>query len=270
MKHKILYITLIIFIFLNACSEEDSITVPDDTKYNEMIFVEGGSFWMGDSSLSHHGDTPVHKVNLSDFYISEYEVTQGEWNKIMPFNPSIQKGDILPISKIIWIDAVKYCNEKSNLDNLTPCYIIQDSNNIVLNLNCNGYRLPTEAEWEYAAKGGKKSNGFVYSGSDSLNEVGWYSENSNGLIKEPGLKKPNELGLYDMSGNVYEWCWDVYARYDSAEVTNPIGPATGIARVIRGGSFEYFPDQAHVTWRSINISEDDFYNCGFRLVRSFK
>jgi formylglycine-generating enzyme required for sulfatase activity len=270
MDHNILSLILISLISFYSCSKDDSVTFPNDEKFNEMIFLEGGAFWMGDSSLAPHLETPVHKVNLSDFFISRYEISQIEWNRIMNFNPSIQKGNYLPVSKILWIDAIIYCNERSRIEGLTSCYVINDSDNVLLNLNCNGYRLPTEAEWEYAAKGGKQSQKYNFSGSDSLNEVGWYRANSNQIIKEVGIKKPNEIGLYDMSGNVYEWCWDRFTNYDSLEVINPIGPSTGIFRIIRGGSFEYFPDQALVTFRSINIPEDNFYNCGLRIVRSFK
>jgi formylglycine-generating enzyme len=253
---------------MNSCSKDDEPTSSEiiDT----MIFIEGGTFWMGDSTIVNHLETPVHKVNLSDFFISKFELTQREWNKTMSINPSVQKGDQLPVSKLLWIDAIKYCNARSNVEGFTPCYTIDDSDNVTLNLYCNGYRLPTEAEWEYSSRGGNLSLGYKFSGSDSLNEVGWYIANSNGLIHNIGEKKPNELGLYDMSGNCYEWCWDWFAYYDSVEVTDPLGPLSGGFKIIRGGSYEYSTDQALNTFRSINLPYDNYYNCGIRLVRSFK
>ena len=185
----------------------------------EMVFVEGGTFQMG----SNDGDSdekPVHQVTLSNYYIGKTEVTQELWQAVMGSNPSFSsfKGAKNPVNYVSWNDCQEFIKK---LNKLTK----------------QNFRLPTEAEWEYAARGGNKSRGYKYSGSDYLGSVAWYEDNSGNEVHPVGSKSPNELGLYDMSGNVWEWCSDWYGSYPSSSQTNPTGPSSGSYRVLRGGSF---------------------------------
>ncbi|MCD6161624.1 MAG: SUMF1/EgtB/PvdO family nonheme iron enzyme [candidate division Zixibacteria bacterium] len=249
-----------------------------------MIFVEGGTFTMGRSKgKSDNDEKPAHKVTLSSFYIGKYEVTQREWKEIMGNNPSKFKGDDLPVEKVSWYDAVEFCNNKSIKEGLTPCYIINKSKNdtnnksdydklkwlVACNFDANGYRLPTEAEWEYAARGGNKSQGYKYSGSDNIKEVAWYNDNSKKKTHKVGLKRPNELGIYDMTGNVWEWCWDWYGSYSSSSATNPKGSSSGIARILRGGSWGNFDRFSRVAFRVMYNPDNTFDKLGFRVIVSF-
>jgi formylglycine-generating enzyme required for sulfatase activity len=186
---------------------------------DNMIYVEGGTFMMG-SNEGEADEKPVHSVTVNSFYISKYEVTQKEWINIMGSNPSYFKGDNLPVERVSWNDVqefIKKLNQKTG----------------------QKYRLPTEAEWEYAARGGNKSNGYKYSGSNNKDEVAWYYNNSNSKTHEVGTKAPNELGIYDMTGNVWEWCSDWYDEnyYKNSPSNNPKGPNSGDYRVLRGGSW---------------------------------
>ena len=184
----------------------------------KMVKVEGGTFQMGSNDSDAYDDEkPVHSVTLSDYYIGETEVTQALWEAVMGDNPSRRKGDNLPVEKVSWDDCRTFI---SKLNSLTG----------------KNFRLPTEAEWEYAARGGRNSSGYKYSGSNTLGNVAWYTDNS-GLQTHPvKTKQANELGLYDMTGNVWEWCQDWYGSYSSGSQTNPKGPTTGSSRVRRGGS----------------------------------
>ncbi len=224
---------------------------------NSMIFVAGGVFLMG-SNCGKSVESPVHEVELSDFYIGKYPVTQEEWIDIMGSNPSrFQKGrrtesafifgwEILgetlkhPVESISWTEAIEFCNRKSVRDELEPVYS-GPSGNPICDFNKNGYRLPTEAEWEFAARGGNHSKGFVYSGGTNIDFVAWYKENSKNSTQQVGLKKPNELGIFDMSGNVYEWCWDLFKPYHKKSVKNPKGHKSIFINcpiVVRGGCWQ--------------------------------
>ena len=188
----------------------------------KMIAVKGGTFQMGATSEQGDDETeyekPIHSVTLSSYSIGQTEVTQALWKAVMGSNPSSFKGDDLPVESMSWNDCQEFIKK---LNALTG----------------KNFRLPTEAEWEYACRGGNKSNGYKYSGSNNIDDVAWYDDNSNSKTHTVATKQPNELGIYDMSGNVCEWCQDRYGRYDNSRQTNPIGPESGLLRVYRGGGW---------------------------------
>ena len=190
----------------------------------QMVEVRGGTFTMG--ATSEQGDAnddekPTHEVTLSDYYIGKTEVTQALWEAVMGNNPSYFQGKSLPVENISWNDCKTFIVKLNALTGKT-------------------FRMPTEAEWEYAARGGSKSRGYKYSGSGNIDEVAWHKDNSEEKTHEVGTKRPNELGLYDMSGNVWEWCNDWYGDYSSASQTNPKGPDSGANRIGRGGGWWYY------------------------------
>ncbi|MBC8415861.1 MAG: SUMF1/EgtB/PvdO family nonheme iron enzyme [Candidatus Cloacimonetes bacterium] len=245
---------------------EEGSDMPDN-----MIFVQGGTFQMG-SSDGDSDEEPVHSVTVSDFYIGKTEVTQKEWKEIMGNDPSNWKGDNLPVVNVSWYDAVEFCNKKSIKEGLTP-YYTGSGKNTKCNFSANGYRLPTEAEWEYAARGGVKTQNSAshkYSGSNNINDVAWYSSNSGGKTHSVGTKKANELGIYDMSGNVWEWCWDWKGSYSSNSQTNPKGASTGLLRVDRGGGWIIYAEFCRVAYRGSCYPDYSRINLGFRLLRSSK
>ena len=234
-----------------------------------MVYVEGGTFWMG--SERDYYEKPVHEVTVSSFYMGKYEVTQEEYQAVMGSNPSMFKGNNRPVEYVSWYDAVAYCNRLSKKEGFTPCYSAS-GNNITCNWNANGYRLPTEAEWEYAARGGINKDDYIYSGSNDIYEVAWWYENSWGMTHDVGTKKANSLGIYDMSGNVWEWCWDWFndAYYSKSPRNNPTGATAGSGRVYRGGSwiFDYVVFPVSNRYYNVpNFRDDDL---GFRVVRSAK
>ena len=185
-----------------------------------MIAVKGGTFQMGSDDRNDYAK-PVHQVTLSDYYIGETEVTQELWNAVMGSNPSYCTGNMQrPVEQVSWNDCQTFISKLNQLTGAT-------------------FRLPTEAQWEYAARGGNKSKGYTYSGSNAIDDVAWYKSNSNSSSTTHPVKTkaPNELGIYDMSGNVWEWCSDWTGSYSSVAQTDPTGPATGSYRVGRGGSW---------------------------------
>ena len=225
-----------------------------------MIAVEGGTFKMGAQSTDSSGDnydsdaysyeSPVHNVTLSSYYIGETEVTQELWEAVMGSNPSYYSGyPQRPVEYVSWNDCQEFITK---LNNLTG----------------KNFRLPTEAEWEYAARGGNKSKGYKYSGSNTIDNVAWYTDNSSSQTHDVKTKQANELGIYDMSGNVYEWCQDWYGSYGSGSQTNPKGPASGSNRVNRGGSWCYYAKGCRVSFRSYDNPADRYYYLGLRLSLS--
>ncbi len=247
------------------------ITLEEGSDVSEnMVFVEGGTFQMG-SNEGDGDEKPVHSVTLSDFYIGKYEVTQEEYEKEMGKNPSNFKnsGKNAPVETVNWYDAVEFCNKLSDKEGLDRCYS-GSGDNIKCNFNTNGYRLPTEAEWEYAAKGGNKSKGYKYSGSNDLKDAGWYIDNSGSITHPVGGKNSNELGIYDMSGNVWEWCWDWKGDYSGNAQTDPCGPSSGSYRVFRGGSWFFNASFCRSAFRISYFPGFSNSDIGFRFARSSK
>ncbi|MBR6193269.1 MAG: SUMF1/EgtB/PvdO family nonheme iron enzyme [Treponema sp.] len=236
---------------------------------NDFVFVEGGTFTMG-SYDGESDEKPVHSVTVSSIYMCDHEVTQEEYAKIMGGNPSYFKGNNRPVEQVTWYAAVEYCNRRSLAEGLTPCYR-GGGGNYTCDFSANGYRLPTEAEWEYAAGGGNKSFlKTIYAGSNDISSVAWYDGNSGSQTHDVKTKSPNELGLYDMSGNVWEWCWDWYGSYSSGSQTNPNGASSGSYRVLRGGSWNNIASNCRVAFRSYcapSLSASGSL-LGFRVVRS--
>jgi len=236
----------------------------------QMVLVKGGSFIMGDT----FGDgldfeKPIHKVKLTyDFYMGKYEVTQKEYKNLMGSNPSYFEGDNLPVEQVTWFDAIKYCNALSRKNNLPIAY-----NSIGKLLNSDirkvkGYRLPTEAEWEYSARGGNFSKGYKYSGSNNIDEVAWYFNNSESKTHDVGLKKPNELGLYDMSGNVCEWCTDWQSNYTSSLAINPYIFRHDSYSILRGASWDITASGVNISFRYSDTHSNKFNFLGFRVART--
>lgn len=258
----------------------------------EEIFVEGGTFKMGSENQN---DNPVHSVNINSFFIRKHEVTEAEYKIINGANPKDSRAYYHPIYTVSWYDAVVFCNKLSKKEGLTPCYTLNNSsdedswgrnendswNNIQCDFKANGYRLPTEAEWEYAARGGNKSNNFTYSGSNVIDDVAFYGKDWSDYEYYDGefnyarldealrimKKEPNELGLYDMTGNVEEWCWDWYSNNISSS-TPVTGASSGDSRVVRGGCWSSDGIDCEVTYRGGNIPYYHYNSNGFRVVRS--
>lgn len=218
----------------------------------KMIPVEGGTFQMGATSEQqepYDDEKPVHQVSLSSYMIGETEVTQELWQAVMGNNPSYFKGANMPVEQVSWDDCQTFIT-------------------ILNQLTGKKFRLPTEAEWEYAARGGKQSKGYQYSGSNNLDDVAWYWDNSNGTTHPVKTKQPNELGIYDMSGNVYEWCQDWYGSYNSSTQTNPTGPNSGSSRVNRGGSWNGIARGCRSAYRNRHNPSSRFNGLGVRLALS--
>ncbi|MDZ4181998.1 MAG: formylglycine-generating enzyme family protein, partial [Candidatus Cloacimonadaceae bacterium] len=243
-----------------------------------MVFVQGGSFMMG-SKDGNSDEKPVHQVTVSSFYIGKYEVTQKEWSAVMGTSPSKWKGDNLPVEQVSWYEAIDYCNKRSIREGLNSCYSINgntkptswSSGTIVCDWNANGYRLPTEVEWEYAARGGNKSKGYKYSGSNDIGTVAWYDGNSSSKSRSVGGRNANELGLHDMSGNVWEWCWDLYdsGYYGRSPARDPRGTNSGSSRLLRGGSwYRSGVSNCRVAIRGFNHPFYQDNNVGFRILRA--
>lgn len=277
MRKLSIFFLMAILIVVGACSQEK----PEKGK--DFVLVKGGTFTNTKSNYYEKS------VTISDFYIGKYEVTQKEWIEVMGSNPSQFKGDNLPVEMVNWYDVVEYCNKRSIKEGLEPYYNIdkhkKDPNNkseydnikwtVTINAGANGYRLPTEAEWEYAASGGQISKNYTYSGSNNADEIAWYwrnagdkylsgnwnwaiIENNNNKTKTIGDKKPNELGIYDMSGNVREWCWNWYGDLDSNG---------GSYRVVKGGGWIGDISNNEISFRGKFEASGIGPDQGFRVIR---
>ena len=236
-------------------SESVNVTISDTTLDDiplDMVLVPGGTFTMGCTlaeSDCYSRETPAHQVTLGEFYIGKYEVTQDIWKKIMGinYNPSGNSGNNFPVENVSWDDIQTFLERLNDRTDKT-------------------YRLPTEAEWEYAARGGSQNSTYIYSGSNNLDDVGWYYDNSDLKTHPVGVKKANGLGIYDMSGNVDEWVSDFYNRYSNDPKSNPVGPESGSEHVVRGGSALRDEDAARVFSRGGYSPDFSNPRLGFRLV----
>ena len=238
----------------SVASGSNTISIPvKDGISIEMVKVEAGTFMMGATSEMkdpYDWEKPVHQVTLTnDYYMGKYEVTQALWQAVMGNNPSHFKGENLPVETVNWNECQEFI---SKLNSMTG----------------RKFRLPTEAEWEYAARGGKKSRGYQYSGSRKISDVAWYDEDSGSNTHPVGTKQANELGIYDMAGNVCEWCQDWYGSYLSSSQTNPIGATSGSIRVDRGGCWYAFARFCRSSCRSYCVPVGRFGYIGLRLALS--
>ena len=257
MKRLIIQLLLLVICGAKVFGQSNPTRHPAEP---EMVFVEGGTFMMGCTSEQgrdcRNNERPQHNVTVSSFNIGKYEVTQRQWSLLMGNNPPVtQKGDDYPVDNVSW-------------DN------VQEFIRLLNAATGKNYRLPTEAEWEYAARGGAKSKGYKYSGSNKLSDVAWGEDYARedgykGGSKHPvGTKKPNELGIYDMSGNVYEWCNDWFDEYPALPQRDPKGAVSGAYRIMRGGAWLSDAEQCRITYRSYSNPSISFKSNGFRLALS--
>jgi formylglycine-generating enzyme required for sulfatase activity len=274
------------------------VTVFEPVVPGAMVLVTGGTFTMGDSKAEGPAEEiPVHSVTVGDFSIGKYELTQAEWAEyITPAVYDFGAGANHPVYYASWFEILRYCNFRSLDEGLTPCYIIAAStdpadwpappvyssdssfsvyNAVECNWSANGYRMPTEAEWEYAARGGSDhAQDFRYSGSETVEDVAWFGDNAPNGVQAIGGKSPNQLGLYDMSGNLYEFCWDWFGSdyYTTCDlmgtVTDPTGPGSGDMRIVRGGGWGGAAANCRVAGRFRDYPVSAFSHTGVRLVRT--
>ena len=235
-------------------TNSDNISIPVKNGISiDMVRVEAGTFTMGatpEMENPFNWEKPTHQVTLTnDYYIGKYEVTQALWQAVMGNNPSYFKGDNLPVERVSWDDCQEFISKLNSITGKT-------------------FRLPTEAEWEYAARGGNKSRGYQYSGSSNLSDVAWYDGNSGNKTHSVGSKQANELGIYDMTGNVWEWCQDWYDSYSSSSQVNPTGANSGSGRMRRGGSWSFLARFCRSSYRGHNAPNYRDYILGLRLVLS--
>lgn len=263
--------------------QEEQPQIPEN-----FILVEGGTFSMGspDSEAWRSDDETQHTVTVSDFYMSAFEVTQAEYQAVIGSNPSAFSGENLPVETVSWLDAIAYCNARSELEGLEPAYTVEGQT-VTWNRGANGYRLPTEAEWEYACRAGTETpfNTETSISAEESNYWGHYPYliednyfNQSNLETRPGVYRettvavgsfqPNAWGFYDMHGNVGEWVWDYYGNYPTEAQTDPVGPDSGVLRVNRGGGWNDFAKNLRSAYRATLPQDSAVFNVGFRLVRN--
>ena len=252
-------------------------SLSSDSSSANMKAIVGGTFLMG-SNNDDQEERPSHLVSIKSFEIAKHEVTQKQWQELMGSNPSQFINSQHPVERVSWHDAIAYCNALSISEGFTPAYLI-NGDFTTCDFNANGYRLPTEAEWEYACRAGTTTD--YYSGNRNkafngcyeeaaLTSVGWYCNNASSTTHPVGQKQPNSFGLFDMHGNVFEWCWDWSGDYPSVSQTNPTGPNNGSLRICRGGSWFYVPQQSRSSFRLAYQPSSKYSGVGFRVVRSTK
>ena len=252
---------------------------------SDMVRISGGTFTMG-SPANEAGresdEGPQRQVTVNSFYMGKYEVTQKEWKAVMGTNPGSRYGvgDNYPVYDVSWYDAIEYCNKRSQKEGLTPAYTIdksqKDPNNtspydrfkwvVTWNCNANGYRLPTEAEWEYACRAGTATA--YNTGASITDNTGWYGTNGGYTTHLVGKKPANAWGLYDMHGNVFEWCWDWYGGYPNEAQTNSVGASLGSGRVVRGGCWNFMAWHARSAFRYYFTPTIRNSYLGFRVARN--
>ena len=267
---KIFFNVLILILGLGFCSAKDNV-------YSSFVRVEGGTFQMGSSDSNAKSDERPHTVTVKTFSISKYEVTRSLYKKVTGKSPSYftcggtccDNPTLCPVENVSFQEVLEFCNALSKKEGLKPAYIKKDGENWEWDKASNGYRLPTEAEWEFAARGGNSSKGYIYSGSEKIGDVAWYLGNSEGFPHQVAKKEANELGLYDMTGNVWEFVWDIYAEYDSTKKENPTGAEKGRNRVLRGGGFNDVGSLQRVSarWQLRQAGYAGNF-AGFRLARN--
>ncbi len=268
----VLSLLFVLLVYSGCRRTEDTSTKPQVIKTKtgiEMIAIPGGSFEMG-STNGGSDESPVHTVSISPFWMDRYEVVQTEFLKHQISDPSHFKDPNHPLEQINWTDAAVYCNERSLAEGFERCY---DEGTWACNFDADGYRLPTEAEWEYACRAGTGTEYSFGNKARQLKDHGWFTDNSSKTTHPVGQKPPNPWGLYDMHGNVAEWCNDLYAAdyYQQSPEKDPRGPAEGKERVLRGGAWNSSAEACRSAYRSSDPSIDD--TClasdaiGFRCVR---
>ncbi len=254
-------------VLFTACSDDDD---GDGPAGSTMALIPAGNFEMGDAAASNEpNERPSRTVSLSPFYMGKTEVSQELYQSVMGENPSHTKGDSRPVENITWYEALEFCNALSRRDGYTEVYT-DITGNLNADFTADGYRLPTEAEWEYACRAGTSTAYYTGPSKADLEKAGWYSGNANGTTHDVRGLQANSHDLYDMHGNVFEWCWDRYAAdyYQQGVNNNPLGPESGEERVCRGGSYFVFEYGCRSTFRSMLAPQYKSRDIGIRLVRS--
>lgn len=267
--------SLTLLLLLTGCNPKS--TEPMVPPVN-FVFVKGGRF-----------DNGYADIKISSFFLAKHALSQADYEAVMGINPAFDHGvgSNFPVYYVTWFNAIEYCNRRSILEGLTPCYSYgnygtdtggwptnwgnSNSNHSYVSCNwaANGYRLLTEMEWMFAARGGNLSHNYIYSGSNNLDHVGWYGGNNDPAGTKPvGSKAPNELGLYDMSGNIWELVWDIHGGYPGGAQNDPTGAMYGNGRLSRGGSWVYDASYCTVSFRNFSYPTDSTWNLGFRVCRA--